>query len=389
VHSRIAGFARGVSKFVFRTLLVLVAVEGIASWIGFALAVPEGILPPEPERLHMRYDPELGWAHVPNTRLDDFYGPGRNLTINTQGFRGTHSYEPQPPEGHLRAICSGDSFTLGVGVNDSDTWCAQLEALEPRLETLNLGQGGYGLDQAYLWYRRDGVAFDTDVLIFAFVREDFSRMESDTFRHYGKPLLRSDSEGHLEVRNVPVPNSSAQIPWLVRNAQLFEQLRIVQLAEPALRALERRESPELTVGELSDLVGNVFAALQRLSDEQGSTLVLVYLPTREDYDNPGDLWRQRVAREARRHGIVFVDLVEQQKRLSRSEVAELYLPGTSPESRGANAPFSESGNAWVAESVRATLRGVPELAEALGPAERSTIGGLSSGARPWQTPSTS
>jgi hypothetical protein len=356
---------RGASSVVLRLLLVLVVIEGTASWIGFGIALPDGGRPPERERLHMQYDPELGWAHVPDTHLEDFYGPGRHLTINAQGFRGKRSYTPDTPEGRLRAICAGDQFTLGTGVGDDDTWCARLESLEPRFETLNLGQGGYGLDQSYLWYRRDGMAFETDLVVFAFVRDEFTRMESPTYRQYAKPLLRLEDDGDLAVRNVPVPHPGERVPWLVRNAPLFDQLRIVQLARPALEALGPTSVSQLTVGELSDLSGGVFEALQRTSDQQGATLVLLYLPTRGEYDAPGDLWRRRIAREARRRGIPFLDLVEDQKRMGRREMTELYVPVTSPSADGEPEPFSEAGNAWVAESLWRHLQRIPELAALL------------------------
>ena len=356
---------RGAATLALRLLLVVVLLEGVASWIGFGIAVPEGGMPPERERLHMRYDPELGWAHIPDTRLENFYGQGRHLTINHQGFRGKRVYSPQTPEGRLRAICAGDQFTLGVGVGDADTWCARLETFEPRLETVNLGQGGYGLDQSYLWYRRDGTAFETDLLVFAFVRDDFGRMESDHYRRYAKPLLRLGGDGGLEVRNVPVPRHGERVPWLVRHAPLFEQLRIVQLARPALDALFPARAEKLTVGELAELAGSVFEALQRASDEQGATLVLLYLPTRADYDAPGDLWRRRIAREARRRGIAFVDLVDEQRSLSRREMSDLYVPAFAGDARGEPEPFSELGNAWVAESLWSHLRRLPELAALL------------------------
>src|SRR5262245_1395994 len=89
--------ARAVMSLVVRLALLLVLIEGTASLVGFALALTEGLLPPERERLHMRYDPDLGWSSVPGTRLENFYGPGRNLTINGQGVRAKRTYAPQPP----------------------------------------------------------------------------------------------------------------------------------------------------------------------------------------------------------------------------------------------------------------------------------------------------
>jgi hypothetical protein len=54
---------RGTATLVLRLLLVLVVIEGTASWIGFGISLPDSSRPVERERLHMQYDPELGWAH--------------------------------------------------------------------------------------------------------------------------------------------------------------------------------------------------------------------------------------------------------------------------------------------------------------------------------------
>jgi hypothetical protein len=44
-----------------------------------------------------------------------------------------------------------------------------------------MGQGGHGVDQAYLWYKRDGVKLKHDFLLFAFITLDFQRMQQRDF----------------------------------------------------------------------------------------------------------------------------------------------------------------------------------------------------------------
>jgi hypothetical protein len=364
VLDTLARIARTAIWLVVRGVLLLILVEGTASLIGFALAFAGG-LPPERERLHMRFDPDLGWTSAPDTRLENLYGPGRHLTINGQGVRAKRAYAPVRPAGRRRALCVGNGFTLGTGVDDDSTWCAQLERIEPRLETVNLGQGGYGVDQSYLHVRRDGVQFDFDVLLFTFTREDFARMEKDNYHHYGKPVLRIGPSGELEVHNVPVPDNGRRLPWLVRNLSLFERLRVVELARPALRALRPPATSRLTAGELADLSGRVFEELQRLCEKRGAALVLIDLPTYADYENPGELWRARIAREARKRDIPFFDLVEELRGVPRGDVARLYEPSDAGGLRGSETPYSEAGHAWVAESIRGHLRQLPRVASAL------------------------
>ena len=136
----LAHTARTATSLLVRGALLLVLIEGTASLVGFALGLAGG-LPPERERLHMRFDPDLGWTSDPDTRLENFYGPGRHLTINSQGARATHAYAAAPPAGRRRALCAGDAFTLGPGVGDGATWCAQLERIEPRYKNFKVQHG--------------------------------------------------------------------------------------------------------------------------------------------------------------------------------------------------------------------------------------------------------
>jgi hypothetical protein len=352
---------RRVLGFAVRCLIVLVVLEGAASLIWLALSLPEALRPPLAERLHTQYDPELGWVNTPSTRIEDFYGPGAGLSINSQGFRSRRDFTRQVPAGRLRVVCSGDSFTLGYGVSDDETWCAQLEALDPRIESVNMGQGGYGVDQAYLWYARDARPFDHQVLLFAFIREDFARMQNEKFLHYGKPILRLEESG-LRAHNVPVPRSAYRAPWIVRNAQLVGELRSAQLMLPLVQTLLPERDTYLPMAELAELTGGVFDELDRLNRERGSRLVLIYLPMRRDYASQRDPWRRRVRAEARNRRIPFVDLVDAARRLPTRQFQALFIPDGSVEYLGADGHYNAAGNAWVAEQILTRLEALPQIA---------------------------
>jgi len=125
-------------------ILVLVVIEGLASYLLFTRDAL--ITTPLAERLHTQYDPDLGWVNIPDINIPDMYGPGISLRTNSQGFRNDYNFDKSIPAGKKRIICSGDSFTLGYGVDNQHTWCQQLAALDNRIETVNMAQGGYGLD---------------------------------------------------------------------------------------------------------------------------------------------------------------------------------------------------------------------------------------------------
>jgi lysophospholipase L1-like esterase len=301
------------------------------------------------ERSHTRYDPELGWVNIPGLHLPDFYGPSRSLTINRQGFRGTRNVAMTVPSSKLRIVCSGDSFTFGFGVGDEDTWCARLEARAPRFESVNMGQGGYGVGQAYLWYARDGV-FEHDVHVFAFIGGDFARLLADRFQGYGKPRLIVEG-GELVVDNVPVPRTAYSVPWLVARRQVFSQLRVWQLVRDFRWGFADRAASAASE-ELPGLARRIFLALNRLNQRRGSRLLLVYVPMLgELHSTRNDPLRELVRRTAQGSGIAYLDLLEKLRARPERAAAELYIQSGEVDFPGAEGHFSRLGNDWMAQLV--------------------------------------
>jgi hypothetical protein len=137
------------------------------AWLAAELAAIDGPRKPRGTGL---FDPELGWAPAAGARSPD----GRE-TSNSAGARGQREYAPVAPEGVVRLLCAGDSFTYGSEVADGETWEAQLEALSPRFEALNFGVGGYGTDQALLRLRRELGRWSPQVAVMGILVENIGR----------------------------------------------------------------------------------------------------------------------------------------------------------------------------------------------------------------------
>jgi len=306
--------------------VAFVVIEGVSSALLLAYEI---VLQPNPglsSRSHVQHDELLGWSNIPDALIPDLYGPGVGLTTNSRGFRGTLEIDPRRPPGTSRAICSGDSFTLGVGVADADTWCNRLADLDPALQTVNLGEAGYGLGQAVLRYERDAEGLDHDLFLFAFIGDDFRRLTLSKFVAWYKPRITL-RDGELVTEGVPVPRRSALMPWLSYNQGKFLRLRSVDLGG---RLLGRFSSPAPageSWRETSPAIAlRLFERVHAMAAERGAGTLLIYLPERITTVK-GEQERARwLSEELAARGIPFLDLVSEFHGLPVAEVERLYDP---------------------------------------------------------------
>jgi hypothetical protein len=346
-------------------VLVFIVMEGAANTLLFCWTLlfhPPGQLA---ERGHTRYDAELGWASIPNVSLRNYYGPGLDLTTNAQGFRGEHAIGVAVPPGMIRIICSGDSMTLGYGVGDAQTWCQTLASLDPRVEPVNMGQGGYGIDQAYLWYRRDGARLRHQLQILAFVTIDFDRMQGGSLFGYQKPVLALQN-GSLVVTNTPVPRGSRIRPWLTENlSPTLQRLGTFQIASKVVQKVGLGHTDPAAGGNFERALA-VFEALRKLNADEGSRLLLVYLPMQTDWDHrTHDPWRTKLAAELQRRSFWYVDLVDELRRLPFWRTWEMFIAPGAVRFVGSAGHYTVSGNAWVARSIFDHLLADSEFAKRL------------------------
>lgn len=358
-----AGRARKLLFGAIAAVLGIVFLEGLASLSLFGVDLWRGFRRPIAENQYTKHDRELGWVSLPNQRLPDLYGPGIGLSTNGRGFRGSAEVADDPAPGKIRVICCGDSFTFGYGVRDEEAWPYLLGKLDPRLETINLGQGGYGIDQAYLWYRRDGLAIGHQIVLFSFIDDDFARMCVDKFNGYAKPLLKATGGG-LRIENVPTPVRPAYVPWLTQNEKLLRELGLFdsarRMAGWSAADLAGQGTQRLSIPEMLGTAMAVFEDLRRLAASKGAALVLVYLPRKTDYD--ADIWlRKLLSQELARLGFDYLDMTTSIKDLPNPEVQTLFLSESEVNIPGAAGHYSVKGNAFMARALWERLRALPAI----------------------------
>ncbi|MFH1620124.1 MAG: hypothetical protein ABIG11_09530, partial [bacterium] len=325
--------------------IILVFFEGLCN-IAFVL---KSLHRPLAERVHTRYDELLGWVNIPNIFLKNMYGDGVYLRTNSRGFRSNVDFAASVPEGKTRIICSGDSFTLGYGVDNDHTWCRLLAFIDTRLETVNMGQGGYGIDQAYLWYMRDGIKLDHQIHMFAVIGGDFYR-SGDSFLGYGKPYFKMQNNS-LVLCNVPVPKRPFHVPWLTENIEGIKSFRTVWM----LRGIYNKLLPAQKKSRVSNqsnaderaIALKIFSNLAGTNKLKQSMLIIVYLPIMADLENCGnsssDL-RNFLNSELPKRGLLYMDLVDDFKNLSKEELGKMFIDDLKyPFSKG---HYSVKGNQY-------------------------------------------
>jgi hypothetical protein len=276
----------------------------------------------------MDYDSLLGWKPKKN-----YYSPKLPLTHNAQGFRATRDYPRDVPPGKYRIICLGDSFTYGA-VGDYDTYPAQFEALSPLIEAVNMGGGAYGIDQSYLRYKRDGALIEANLVLFAFIADDFQRATSDTFlMRYPKPRIVVHGNA-LVVENVPVPTwGTSARGWIDDFPKATALFRILRKAQEGLTSDD----------DIFHLAERIFDEMKASTGQRNEKFVLVYLPTREDLaKGQPSVVARRVDGITKAIEVPFLNLTGTFAALPRSERALNFLP---------DGHYSARGNLLVAKTL--------------------------------------
>src|SRR5262249_44068907 len=89
---------------------------------------------------------------------------------NALGYRGPTPVSVEKPANTLRVLFVGDSFTLGWGVEEKDTFIARmrddLQGVSPAVELINAGyHDGYSPDAYYAYLKREGMALKPDLIV--------------------------------------------------------------------------------------------------------------------------------------------------------------------------------------------------------------------------------
>jgi hypothetical protein len=353
----------GAALVIVATLASLFVLEGAASLGLVALDVLTTRTPAL--RPNTRSDSLLAWAGKPAYHNANAFGAGVGLSTDDAGRRITPSAGLAPGSGPAELVCSGDSYVLGLGVDDEHPWCAVLERYFTGLRTLNMGQLDYGVDQSFLWYRRDGASISPRAHVFAVTATALERAASDVYLGRNKPYLTVEND-RVTVGNLPLAHQSA---WELRRAAMRRALDELQIMRLVRRrpAFDRAKLTSAQVDERWPVLERMLDELAALDKSRGVTLVLAYLPSSRDR-RPShlDVWRDTLAAYAARGHVPLVDLTRDLRALrpDSADIAFISSPAGGPVQFGGQ--YSNVGHAWVARTLASRLPAVMDAPRLLG-----------------------
>lgn len=152
---------------------------------------------------HFQYDPIYGFTLKPN--IND---PG--VTHSKYGIRGKlGNFEKSSAV--ERILFAGDSQVYGWSVSDEQTISAYFQAYATKnfkrgVESINLGVTSYSIDQSFLRFIAEGIAFKPDQVVFMlFPENDILDTVSAHTNGLPKSVFWLDDDKNLRYGNIPVP----------------------------------------------------------------------------------------------------------------------------------------------------------------------------------------
>jgi hypothetical protein len=307
------------------------------------------------------YSSSLGWTIKPN-------GASKLYRANSQGIRGDREYSFTPPPGFIRISSFGDSFTHCHDVENQDTWQERLTELLPNSEVLNFGVGAYGLDQALLRYRQEGVRFISHIILIGYWPGDIYR-NVNVFRPFLSPKASSpltkprftvmngdlallpNPMRELDQYNELLANPRETLNWIGTHDHFygntryescrFDFLPSVRLAKIAKGVINRKYRNDIISDGYYNEASEAFDVTRRIFDQfyesaagNKSLPVFVLFPGRDDvaqYLKAGTKKYSPLLKYFDKSGYLYVDLLGAFDNAGRDyEVGDLFVGHYSP-----------------------------------------------------------
>lgn len=293
---------------------------------------------------NINHDPYLGWDH-------NIQGGRVRETGNKEHIGFSHQEK--------KVITIGDSFTYGSEVGDKESYSYYLDeilSVESKATVLNMGVGGYGIDQAILKYLKYGRVYKPDMLILGVHTPNYERASLSFFSYYKPYYEIINDEVVLIERTIPPPEQGI--------LQLQDEVDFLYLTPVIRKALIRlywrlssRDEANDYYKEMNTIVETMLENLLKRLDVDGTKLLIVNIPL-------GDHFYSDDKFEAAKQNPMYRNLLDIYKKLNihhidlLSKLPENYSSDTVfndiyiPRTQVSRGHFSPVGNKIVARLIK-------------------------------------
>ena len=287
------GLAR---KAVRRTAIFLAGVLLSLTLLELGARVLSNVLGMSP---YMTYDAQLGWIAKLNS-IKEHRDRNKQFDvtyeINESGFRGP-KYPLARDDNLYRIVVLGDSTGFGWGVDLANTFATILDRELDDTEVINLSLSGYGIDQSYLRFVREGIGYKPDLVILQVSHNDFEEIMHPFFNQKPKPHFLKSAAGAPTLTNVPAKplgkraeyfyDNSLPVPfkeWLGWHSYTFNLMNEIYYGLRHRSSTNATSLDSIYSTASIDLFNSIVGLLQARLDEIGAKGLLVF-STKEISEN--------------------------------------------------------------------------------------------------------
>ena len=268
-----------------------------------------------------KVDNELGWVPKQDCRTSKY-------STNSQGFRGAKEFTRQKSK--QRIIALGDSFTWGENNKDNETYPFYLEKMyNNNVDVINMGVHGYGPDQFYLYFLRDGLKYSPDVVLFGLFLPDIHRTILKVRDYYKPRFIFDNGRLVLDQSSMNIPDLQTAI---LKSAEVKKKPRIYSFSflyelysKFARLATAYSEEASLTLKIIEDMNDKL--------KKENIKLVVVLIPEQEMIEkNNADYYGvvPKITQALESKGIAYINLQPELKRETEAGNESLYIGHLKP-----------------------------------------------------------
>lgn len=228
-------------KYIAYVLVIFLILEGSLRLMGYS-----SYKPPVPWTVDfLKPDSLKGWVHIPGEYELPInkWGDTMNFVIDSKRERVTKT---RPiPEAAEEILLIGGSFTMGMGLDDDQTFAWKLQQEFPSVDIRNLGVGAYGTYQSLLVLREELMkSKKPKAVIYGFISHHRFRNVAQSDWLHSMGLVRKKPESDVELPFVFLEDNETLTPGKPFNliqVPFSENLATSFMLQRAINKLSERE----------------------------------------------------------------------------------------------------------------------------------------------------